>query len=133
MRRIIAIAVVAFGLAGAAPAQQAEVENVIRHQMDAFLADDFETAFSFASPTIKQLFRTPGNFGVMVRQGYPMVWRPADVTFLGLEPSGATAVQRVMIQDREGAVHVLAYEMISTADGWQIDGVRLLPATDVSA
>jgi hypothetical protein len=44
--RFLAIVVLAVGLAGSAPAHQAEVETVIRRQIDAFLVDDFATAFT---------------------------------------------------------------------------------------
>ena len=91
-------------------------------------ADDVEAAFTHASPAIKRLFGTPSNFGRMVRQGYPMVWRPAEVTFLGLEPRGETMIQTVMIRDQQGALHTLAYQMIPTRAGWQINGVRIMRA-----
>ena len=109
------------------------IESVIRNQLDAFLADDFATAFTFASPTIKGMFRTPETFGRMVRQGYPMVWRPADVRFLELRERAGRTVQTVMITDGAGTVHLLAYEMLLTPDGWQINGVALLrqPETGV--
>ncbi len=133
MQRILAALVIVLGLAGPALAQQDEIEGVIRRQLDAFLADDFATAFTYASPAIKRIFQNPGRFGSMVRQGYPMVWRPAHVTFLELEQRGAAMVQKVLIRDEEGALHVLAYQMIPTEDGWQIDGVQLLQAPELAA
>lgn len=135
MRRILAslALVLSLGLAAPAPAQQAEIEGVIRGQIEAFRADDFATAFTYASPAIKQLFQSPNRFGSMVRQGYPMVWRPADVTFLDLDEQGSVMVQRVLIRDQQGALHVLAYQMIPTDDGWQINGVQILQASALSA
>ena len=133
MRRILAGLVLAIGLAGAAPAQQAEIQNVIQGQIDAFLVDDFDAAFTYASPAIKRIFQNPSRFGSMVREGYPMVWRPSDVTFLELEESGRAMVQKVLIRDQDGALHVLAYQMIPTEEGWQINGVQILQAPDLSA
>ena len=109
------------------------IEGVIQSQIEAFLADDFETAFTFASPNIQGLFGTPERFGMMVRQGYPMVWRPADVQYLELAEIGGQVWQRVMITDQAGAVHMLGYQMIETGDGWQINGVRILQAPQVGA
>ena len=83
-------------------AQEATIEGTIRGQIDAFLADDFATAFSFASPMIKGIFGNPDNFGMMVREGYPMVWRPSDLRFLELEDLGGRSVQRVQILDQAG-------------------------------
>ena len=69
MRKILLAIGLIFGLAFAASAQNAEVEATIDGQIEAFLADDFNRAFTFASPNIQQIFRTPENFGLMVRQG----------------------------------------------------------------
>jgi hypothetical protein len=114
-------------------AEEAPIRHTIQNQLDAFLQDDFATAFTYASPSIKSLFGTPENFGLMVRQGYPMVHRPADVKMLDLHQEGERLWQRVMITDQNGQSHVLDYQMIETADGWQINGVRLLPSPEVGA
>lgn len=118
-------------LAFPAVAQEEPIQNTIRNQIDAFLADDFARAFTFASPTIKMLFGSPENFGMMVRQGYPMVHRPSDVRMLDLREVNGRLWQRVMITDQQGRTHVLDYQMVETADGWQINGVQILPGTDV--
>ena len=92
---------------------------------EAFLADDVVAAFDHASPTIQRIFGTPERFGEMVQQGYPMVWRPAEVTFLSTEERGGRLFQNVMVRDGAGALHILEYEMTEGASGWKIDGVRL--------
>lgn len=114
-------------------AQEADIRGVIENQIIAFRADDFGSAFSFASPAIKGVFGTPERFGQMVRQGYPMVHRPDDIRFLGLEERMGRKVQRVMIRDAAGKVHFLDYEMIEAEGGWQINGVRLLPPQGAGA
>ena len=49
-------------------AQEAPIQKTIQSQIDAFLADDFARAFTFASPNIKGIFGTPENFGAMVKK-----------------------------------------------------------------
>ena len=66
-------------LALPASAQEAPIRQTIQSQIEAFQADDFPRAFTFASPAIKGMFGTSENFGAMVKQGYPMVYRPAEV------------------------------------------------------
>jgi hypothetical protein len=117
-------------LTGPAAAQEAPIQNVIRQQLDAFTADDFARAFTYASPTIKGIFGTPDNFGAMVQQGYPMVHRPGAVRMLELREMAGRLYQRVMITDAAGRTHLLDYEMIETPEGWQINGVSLLPAPE---
>lgn len=133
MRKWMIGAVLAVGLSGAAMAQGQDIETVIGSQLDAFKVDDFEGAFEFAAPNIRGIFRTPENFGVMVRRGYPMVWRPEEVEFLDLREEPGRYVQTVRIEDAAGAEHFLAYSMIETADGWKIAGVQILEAPGVSA
>lgn len=117
----------------AAAAQQDEIAGVIQNQLDAFNDRDVETAFTFASPMIKGLFGTPQNFGMMVERGYPMVWTNSDTRFLDLTERGSEMVQRVLIRDANGVAHVLEYDMINTDQGWQINGVRIVPAPEVGA
>ncbi len=107
------------------------IEGTIQNQLDAFIADDFATAFTFASPTIKSMFGTPENFGAMVTQGFPMVHRPRDVQMLELREVAGNLWQRVMITDQAGSTHLLDYMMIQTADGWQINAVQILPSAGI--
>ena len=82
---------------------------------------------------IKGIFGNPDNFGMMVQQGYPMVWRPSDVRFLDLREIGGRMVQRVQILDQGGVPYIAQYQMIETEDGWQIDGVDIEKAPQVGA
>ncbi len=126
-----------FGLwlaATAAFAQDTDaIEGVIGGQLNAFNDRDVEEAWEYASPNIKRLFGSAGNFGMMVQQGYPMVWDNADVRFLELRDVAGILWQKVMVRDARGGLHILDYQMIETPDGWQINGVQLLPAPDVGA
>ncbi|MEM1362038.1 MAG: DUF4864 domain-containing protein [Pseudomonadota bacterium] len=107
---------------------QDAITGIIDDQITAFLADDFETAFKFASPGIRGMFGTPERFGRMVREGYPMVWRPSNVEYLDLRQEADGFTQRVMVRDSSGATWLLDYSMIQRPEGWRINGVRLLTA-----
>jgi hypothetical protein len=132
--RILAFVFGFWVVATAAFAQDGDaIESVIGNQLDAFNERDISEAWEYASPNIKRLFGDPGNFGMMVQQGYPMVWDNADVRFLELRDLGGMVWQKVMVRDAQGGLHILDYQMVETAQGWQINGVRLLPAPDVGA
>ena len=120
-------------LAFPAAAQEAPIQDTIQNQLQAFQADDFATAFTFASPTIKGIFGTPENFGQMVAQGYPMVHRPAAVKMLQLREVAGGLWQRVMITDTGGRTHLLDYQMVEGTEGWQINAVQLLRAEGLGA
>jgi len=133
MIRLILAALTAVTLSGPVPAQEGPVQGVIADQIEAFQRDDFDAAFGFASPLIQGLFGTPENFGLMVRRGYPMVWRPADVQYLDQRVEAPYTYQNIRIRDADGAVFNLEYQMIATPDGWQINGVQFIEAPGLSA
>ena len=112
-------------------AQERDIQAVIEGQREAFQDRDVGQAFSYASPMIKGMFGTSQNFGMMVRQGYPMVWDNAETLFLDLRDEGGLLWQRVQVRDSSGGFHMLDYQMIETENGWQINGVRILPAPDL--
>ncbi|MEM6479792.1 MAG: DUF4864 domain-containing protein, partial [Pseudomonadota bacterium] len=112
MARLLGILLICFGLAGPLHARDDAIRSTISGQMEAFRADDFERAFSFAAPNIKRMFGTPDRFGMMVRNGYPMVWKNADVRYLELRELGGNLWQMVQIEDQNGGFHYLDYMMV---------------------
>ena len=113
--------------------REAGIEATISAQIDAFLKDDFAEAFTYASPNIQGMFGNSDRFGQMVRNGYPMVWRPGEVQYLELRDISGALWQKVLIRDQEGGTHILDYQMIRTSEGWKINGVQILQAPDVAA
>ena len=136
MKRMVLGAVLGAVMAASAGGQEGPetaIQGTISSQIEAFKADDFAQAFTFASPSIQQLFGTPERFGMMVQQGYPMVWRPGEVRYLELREIGGRLWQKVMVRDRSGQLHVLDYQMVKGKNGWKINGVQILPSPDVGA
>lgn len=133
MRYFILSLTVALGLSGTARADEAALRAVISSQIEAFLAEDVDRAYSFASPFIQRKFGTPETFGTMVREGYPMVWRPSDVTFLDAEVIAGKLWQSVLVRGPEGKAWIVDYEMVELEDGWKINGVQVRAAPEVAA
>jgi hypothetical protein len=107
------------------------VRKVVEAQLAAFAADDAERAFSYASRGIRAQFGDAITFMAMVRSGYPMVVRPAAVSFfLPQAESGATPVtarQDVQFRDREGRLWMATYTLERQAGaGWRISGCRVV-------
>ena len=126
------ILAIAFWVAAALPvwAEGKAIETTIRAQITALQVDDFDRAFTYASPTIQQIFRTPEVFGRMVRQGYPMVYRPSAIEFLELASVEGYYWQKVQIRDGQGRYHLMAYQMVQLDGVWRINGVQLLPSRE---
>ena len=123
------------GLCFAAPASTATVsaadaravQLVVRAQLDAFADDNAELAFSFAAPSIRGMFGTPENFLEMVRSGYPVVYRPASVTFLKPKPDAREIVQPVHMTDGQGGSWLAVYRVQRQKDkSWRIAGCVLV-------
>ena len=113
--------------------EEEDVQAIINSQIEAFQEDDFAAAFTFASPSIRSMFGTPENFGKMVQQGYPMVWRPKDLLFIDFERNQYGRLQSVQIVDQAGKIHFLRYFMVSTSQGWKIAGVEFINPAEFSA
>ncbi|MEO1293820.1 MAG: DUF4864 domain-containing protein, partial [Pseudomonadota bacterium] len=97
---------------------------VIERQLERFAVDDWTGAFNFAAPSIQEMFRTPQRFGEMVRNGYPMVWRPGEVTFLGNRQDELGRMwQRLRMTDRDGVAYRVTYVLEEVGSTWRIAGV----------
>lgn len=118
-------------VASGAQADPQAIQGVIGSQIEAFKVDDFDTAFGFAAPNIQGMFGTADNFGTMVRRGFPMVWQPGTVEYLGADEAGTLWQQEVLITDGFGRLHKLRYTMVETPDGWKIAGVQILEAPEI--
>lgn len=133
IRRFVAVLGLALVLGAPARADEAAIAAVIGAQMEAFRAGDPAAAFDHASPTIRSLFGTAENFGRMVATGYPTIWQPGPVRFLGLREEGGRLQSRVEVTDATGRRHYFDYEMVQTDSGWKINGVRPVAGIDIGA
>jgi hypothetical protein len=133
--RVLAIAISLWALAGAStalavevtPAQAREMRAVVQAQLAAFAADDSVRAFSFAAPAIRRMFVTPEKFMTMVRSGYPVVYRPASVSFLKPTVVDGEFIQGVQMTDANGAVWLAVYQLQRQKNKrWLIHGVQVV-------
>jgi len=105
---------------------QAEaIQGVISSQLEALGANDLERAYAHASPFIQSKFPSPEIFGRMVREGYPVIWRPSRYRMQGLIQTGRGQVQSVLLEDAAGRQFEAFYEMVPLDGVWRINGVYL--------
>ena len=108
-------------------AQAKQMRTVVQAQLAAFASDDSKRAFSFAAPAIRQMFGTPENFMTMVRTGYPVVYRPASVSFLKPTIVDGHYLQGVQMTDANGAVWLAVYQLQQQKNKrWLIHGVHVV-------
>ena len=139
IRTLIVAALLAFS-GGTAIAEdltdvdKAQIETIIRSQIDAFQRDDGTEAYSYASPGIQTMFQNPDIFMRMVRQGYQPVYRPRRVDFLSVSEAGGRIVQSVAIVGPDGGNWIAMYPMERQPDGtWRIAGCQLVKEPGESA
>ncbi|WP_407946658.1 DUF4864 domain-containing protein [Pararhizobium mangrovi] len=132
MRGLMAILLLAAtcvpGLAGDG---SKEAQTIIADQIQAFLNDDEEKAYSFAAPGIKQMYPTPDAFFEMVKRGYAPVYRPNNFTFGGskVEAGGDTIIQSVLIHAPDGQDWTAIYRLERQPDGsLKISAVQMIKA-----
>jgi hypothetical protein len=95
-------------------------------QLEAFRRDDFDTAFTFASGMIRELFDRR-NFEIMVRRGYPEIAQSTFVAVTRTElKSPGLAYVTVKIRGANGQSIEALYEMV-WEDDWKINGVATRP------
>jgi hypothetical protein len=129
--RVLLVLFVMFGLSGQAAAfsdaDRTAVQGAIERQLQAFLKDDGDTAYSFAAPNIKMMYPSVESFMAMVRQGYPQVYRPRSYEFGELKEAPGYLEQSVDIVDAEGQFWTAVYTLRQDADGfWKITGCYIV-------
>ena len=110
-------------------------QDIINRQIEAFRADDGNTAYGFAAPMIQRIFPNPDLFMNMVRNKYQPVYRPKSYTFgaAGFSASGRP-IQRVMIVGPDGLTYEAIYTFEQQPDGtWEINGCAIVRAPDLGA
>ncbi len=110
-----------------APADEQAVLATVQGQLAAFAADDARKAFSYAAPNVREAMGSAAGFMTMVREAYPVVYRPASVAFLKPEDKGGEAVQRVQMLDAAGEAWLAIYSLQRAGKGWLITGCVVVP------
>ena len=106
-----------------------EIKSIVNQQLEAFKNDDFEKAYSFASPTIKKMFSSPEVFKKMVIGGYQAVYRPQSIKIGSVEIIKGVATLKVYLVDPNGEFVTANYLMEQQEDGeWLIGGCILSKA-----
>ena len=109
--------------------EENEIKSIVNQQLEAFQNDDFEKAYSFASPTIKKMFSSPEVFRKMVIGGYQAVYRPQSIKIGSVEIIKGVATLKVYLVDPNGEFVTANYLMEQQEDGeWLIGGCILSKA-----
>jgi hypothetical protein len=136
---------VAVGATPMAEPDAGAIRKVIESQLEAFAADDSERAYAHASAGIRAKFGNASAFMAMVRYGYPMLIRPAAVSFFrpqtldepgttsSADPQAMQVVQIVQVRDHEGQLWKATYVLEQQAGAdWRISACVVAADSDKS-
>ena len=98
-------------------------KNTISSQIEAFKQNNIEKAYTFAAPNIQAQISNPEVFGSMVKNGYPIIWRPKSFKFTKFQDLGNKFIQRVLFQSYDGRLEIYDYILEKYDDLWKIAGV----------
>lgn len=106
----------------------ASARSVIERQIVAFLNDDVDSAYSFATPGVQKLFPEPQRFVDMVKRNYAPVYRPGNYAFGRAlsETDGAVIAQELLITGPKRNNWRAVYILLRQTDGaYRINAVRM--------
>ena len=108
------------------------IRDVIEAQLQAIQLNDADEAFTYESPGIQAMFRTPTSFMEMVHHSYRPVCFPRAVIFEDITLLHDTWTQPVLLLSPEGnplrALYLMEKQLTCE---WKINGCYLVPI-DVS-
>jgi Domain of unknown function (DUF4864) len=130
MRLAIVLFALLFALAPASATDDvATAQGVIRAQEQAFSQHDAAEAYSYAAPTIKEIFPGADIFMSMVQNDYAAVYRHKSFEFGEGRAADGLIAQRVHIIDANGEAWEALYTLERQSDGsLKITGCTLLKA-----
>ena len=103
--------------------EAAKVREVVIAQLSALAVDDAEKAFETATPAVREAIGSSGRFLAMVRGAYPMVYRPASVSFHKPEEDEGAVLQLVEIKDERSKSWLALFALEQQPDRtWRISG-----------
>lgn len=123
---LAALALLSAPARGQTAEEAAAFRAVIAAQVEAFRADAWDRAFSYASPGIRTMFGDAERFRAMVTGAYEAVARPQVFEFEDAALLDGRPTQPVFVIGPDGVARRALYFMEQQPDGsWKIDGVVL--------
>ena len=106
---------------------QGDIESTVNAQTSAFSSDDFELAYSFASPSFRSNVTLEGFVGIIAGSYGPLI-ESSELIFSDclVDLGSGLALIDVRFLQAGNDVYGLRYLMIETMDGWRVQGASNL-------
>jgi hypothetical protein len=102
-----------------------ELYSIVRGQLSALRAADFDSAYRQAATVVQQKF-SRAQFELLIRRDFSTMIKAERVEFGVVRGAGSTALVQVFLTAPDRAVRGFLYSFTAETDGWKIDGVQSL-------
>ena len=104
-----------------------ETQFIIQSQIQAFLDENAELAYSYAAPLIKMKFNNPLEFMSMVKNYYEPVYNPKQFYFIDARYFEGAIYHQLQIISQQDESFLATYSLIQDGGKWKISGCAVYP------
>ena len=99
-----------------------ETRFIIESQIQAFLDENAELAYSYAAPLIKMKFSNPLEFMYMVKSYYEPVYNPKQFQFIDAKYYEGAIYHQLQVISQQNKSFLATYSLIQDEGKWKISG-----------
>ena len=100
---------------------------IIESQIQAFLDENAELAYSYAAPLIKMKFNNPIEFMSMVKNYYEPVYNPKQFYFIDARYFEGAIYHQLQVISQQDESFLATYSLIQDEGNWKISGCAVYP------
>jgi hypothetical protein len=104
-----------------------ETQFIIESQIQAFLDENAELAYSYAAPLIKMKFDSPSEFMFMVKNYYEPVYNPKQFYFIDARYFEGAIYHQLQVISQQDESFLATYSLIQDGGKWKISGCAVYP------
>lgn len=104
-----------------------ETQFIIESQIQAFLDENAELAYSYAAPLIKMKFNNPLEFMSMVKNYYEPVYNPKQFYFIDARYFEGAVYHQLQVISQQNESFLATYSLIQDEGIWKISGCAVYP------
>ena len=104
-----------------------ETQFIIESQIQAFLDENAELAYSYAAPLIKMKFNNPLEFMSMVKNYYEPVYNPKQFYFIDARYFEGAVYHQLQVISQQNESFLATYSLIQDEGKWKISGCAVYP------
>ena len=104
-----------------------QTQFIIESQIQAFLDENAELAYSYAAPLIKMKFNNPLEFMSMVKNYYEPVYNPKQFYFIDARYFEGAIYHQLQVISQQDESFLATYSLIQDEGKWKISGCAVYP------